>query len=111
VDQWIGNSSRWLLAAALSLAILGGCTSESTDDRRVDEHRVPDIVGLTISEACMVLSDEGYGIQVAQDVEDMSDVCAGPAAVTNQSPAPGTLLGEGSMVTVHTSPNKTLPGE
>ena len=39
----------------------------------------------------------------------MSDACAGPAAVTDQSPAPGTTLKEGSLVTVHVSPTKTLP--
>lgn len=110
MDLGIRGSSRWLVAAGLSLMLLGGCTPGATDEQQpVDAHRVPDVVGMTIFDACIEASREGFGIKVVRDVEGMSDACAGPAAVTDQSPAPGTTLKEGSLVTVHVSPTKTLP--
>lgn len=110
MDLGRGGPARWLVGMAISLLVFGGCTPRSTDERPpADGHQVPDIVGLTVSEACESLSREGFGIKIFRDIEGMSHVCAGPAAVTNQSPAPGTILEEGARVTVHVSPAKTLP--
>lgn len=104
----IRSPSAWLTGAAISLVVLGGCSTASGDDKpSATKHEVPDIRGLEMVDACDSLREEGLKIEVVGDTR--GDVCTARAAITGQSPSPGALLEDGSTVTVDVSPTKTIP--
>jgi serine/threonine-protein kinase len=62
--------------------------------------KVPDVMGLVVSEATLKLKDKGYELKVGESVPS-SDVESG--RVVEQDPAPGSELKKGAAVTVKAS--------
>lgn len=94
----------------LTVAMAGAsCTNGSLkqESQRSSMGEVPDVLGLRLTEACEALSDAGFEVRIS-GVKNEED-CHDRAAVTNQSPEPGTQAGKEAPVTLTVSPTKDVP--